>query len=182
LPHYLVKCLKRRRAHELTAANKLSLDPCKTTAAAFFRQNKILSGSWTKRFSLFPRQITPRTTASTRRWIHQSVALHQKVCYTRTRDVQHKRNGICCGVETRVYGIVFLCNLEWKWTATIIVKYCWRRSCCYASMKYRMTISYSNRTAQLCTRRMTQSGHGGPLLESANLTKWRIVLTVKTWN
>jgi len=24
LPHYLVKCLKQRRAHELTAANKLS--------------------------------------------------------------------------------------------------------------------------------------------------------------
>jgi len=25
-----------------------------------------------------------------------------------------------------------LCNLEWKWTATIIVKYCWKRSCCHA--------------------------------------------------
>jgi len=25
---------------------------------------------------------------------------------------------------------LFLCNLEWKWMATIIAKYCWRRSCC----------------------------------------------------
>jgi len=39
-----------------------------------------------------------------------------------------------------------LCNLEWKWTATIIVKYCWRRSCYHASRKYRVTISYSNGT------------------------------------
>jgi len=39
-----------------------------------------------------------------------------------------------------------LCSLEWKWTATIIVKYCWRRSCCHASRKYRVTIAYSNRT------------------------------------
>jgi len=46
-----------------------------------------------------------------------------------------------------------LCNLKWKWTATIIVKYCWRRSCCHASRKYRMTISYSNRTAHLRTGR-----------------------------
>ena len=42
-----------------------------------------------------------------------------------------------------------LCNLEW--TTTIIVKYCWRRSCCHASRKYRVTISYSNRTAHLHT-------------------------------
>jgi len=42
-----------------------------------------------------------------------------------------------------------LCNLEWKWTATIIVKYWWRRSCCHVSRKYRVTISYSNRTALL---------------------------------
>jgi len=44
-----------------------------------------------------------------------------------------------------------LCNLEWKWTATIILKYSWRRSCCHASRKYRVTISYSNRTAHLRT-------------------------------
>jgi len=44
-----------------------------------------------------------------------------------------------------------LCNLEWKWMATIIMKYCWRRSCCQASRKYRVTISYSNRTAHLHT-------------------------------
>ena len=25
---------------------------------------------------------------------------------------------------------LFLCNLEWKWRVTIIVKHCWRRSCC----------------------------------------------------
>jgi len=63
-------------------------------------------------------------------------------------------------VETRVYGIVFLCNLEWRLTATIIVKYCWRRSCCdccHASRKYPVTISYSNRTVHLRTGRMTQS-------------------------
>jgi len=42
-----------------------------------------------------------------------------------------------------------LCNLEWKWMATIIVKYCWKRSCCHASRKYGVTISYSNRTAHL---------------------------------
>jgi len=41
---------------------------------------------------------------------------------------------------------LFLCNLEWKLTAIIIVKYCWRRSCCHASRKYLVTISYSNRT------------------------------------
>jgi len=60
-----------------------------------------------------------------------------------------------------------LCNLEWKWTATIVivVKYCWRRSCCHASRKYWVTISYSNRTAHLhtgCDRSMacmTQHRH-----------------------
>jgi len=46
-----------------------------------------------------------------------------------------------------------LCNLEWKWMASIILKYSWRRSCCHASRKYRLTISYSDRTAHLRTRR-----------------------------
>ena len=41
-----------------------------------------------------------------------------------TPDVQQKRNGMCCGVETRVYTELFLYNLEWKLTATI-VKYWW---------------------------------------------------------
>jgi len=38
-------------------------------------------------------------------------------------DIWFITNGIVqIIVETRVYEIVFLCNLEWKLTATIIVK------------------------------------------------------------
>jgi len=29
-------------------------------------------------------------------------------------DIQHKHNGICCGVETRVYGIVLFVQPEVK--------------------------------------------------------------------
>ena len=48
-------------------------------------------------------------------------------------DIWFITNGIVqIIVETRVYGMVFLCNLEWKLTATIIVTYCWRRSCCFS--------------------------------------------------
>ena len=35
------------------------------------------------------------------------------------------------------------------------MKYCRRRSCCHASRKYPVTISYSNRRVHLRTRRMT---------------------------
>ena len=71
-------------------------------------------------------------------------------------DIWFITNGIVqIIIEIGCTKLFFLCNLESKLTATIIIKYCWMRSCCHASRKYPVTISYSNRTVHLRTGRVT---------------------------
>jgi len=88
----------------------VSFDPCEATAASFFKgRAKFYLVHGRKAFHRCDRFCTkehlerPRLRAG-----EHSKASHCTRTYaTRTPDVQQKRNGICCGVEIRVYRIVF---------------------------------------------------------------------------
>ena len=95
--------------YNCTTFDCVSLDPCKTTAAAFFKgRTRFYLVHGRKCFHCFRAKKKHPERPRLRAGEHSKASHCTRTSATRTPDVQQKHNGICCGVETRVYGIVFV--------------------------------------------------------------------------
>jgi len=88
------------------------------------------------------------------------------------RHIQFKRNGICCGGETRVYGI--FCA-TWNESERRLLSWSTAEGeavAMHASRKYLVRISSSNRTAHLRTGCVTQSHFYAQRCQTISPDQW----------